>query len=68
MRWSRVDGLQRPRWMLEDGSRQYIVYDNTGVALAQVMTPARVRVLRVRVSETLGVWKDEDDVPLIRCW
>lgn len=55
-------------WVLEDDPRQYIVYDSTGVALARVVTPARVRVLRVSTTEVLGVWKDEDDVPHIRRW
>lgn len=55
-------------WVLEDDPRQYIVYDSTGVALARVTTPARVRVLRVSTTEVLGVWKDEDDVPHIRRW
>lgn len=55
-------------WVLEDDPRQYIVYDSTGVALARVTSPARVRVLRVSTSEVLGVWKDEDDVPHIRRW
>jgi hypothetical protein len=55
-------------WVLEDDPRQYIVYDSSGVALARVTTPARVRVLRVSTSEALGVWKDEDDVPHIQRW
>lgn len=55
-------------WILEDDPRQFFVYDSTGTALARVVLPPRIEVLRVSMREILGVWKDADDVPHLRRW
>jgi hypothetical protein len=55
-------------WILEDDPRQYFVYDSTGTALARVVLPPRIHLLRVSTREVLGVWKDADDVPHLRRW
>lgn len=54
--------------ILEDDPRQFVVYDSTGTALARVVLPPRIEVLRVSMREILGVWKDADDVPHLRRW
>jgi hypothetical protein len=55
-------------WILEDDPRQFLVYDSTGTALARVVLPTRIHLLRVGTREVLGVWKDADDVPHLRRW
>jgi len=55
-------------WILENDPRQFFVYDSTGTALARVVLPPRIHVLRVSTREVLGVWKDADDVPHLRRW
>jgi hypothetical protein len=55
-------------WILEDDPRQYFVYDSTGTALARLVLPPRIHLLRVSAREVLGVWKDADDVPHLRRW
>ena len=55
-------------WILEDDPRQFLVYDSTGTALARVVLPTRIHLLRVGTREVLGVWKDTDDVPHLRRW
>ena len=55
-------------WILEDDPRQFIVYDSSGTALARVVLPARIHLLRVSTRDVLGVWKDADDVPHLRRW
>lgn len=55
-------------WILENDPRQYLVYDSTGTALARVVLPPRINVLRVCTRELLGVWKNEDDVPHLMRW
>jgi hypothetical protein len=55
-------------WILEDDPRQFLVYDSTGTALARVVLPTRIHLLRVGTREVLGRWKDADDVPHLRHW
>ncbi|WP_298272801.1 hypothetical protein [Gemmatimonas sp.] len=55
-------------WVLENDPRQFFVYDSTGIALARVVLPPRIHVLRVSTREILGVWRDSDDVPHLRRW
>lgn len=55
-------------WILENDPRQYLVYDSTGIALAHVVLPPRIKLLRVSTREVLGVWKDADDVPHLMRW
>lgn len=55
-------------WILENDPRHYFVYDSTGTALAHVVLPPRINVLRVSTQEMLGVWKDADDVPHLMRW
>lgn len=55
-------------WVLENDPRQFFVYDSTGKALARVVLPPRIDVLRVSTREIFGVWKDADDVPHLRRW
>jgi hypothetical protein len=55
-------------WVLENDPRQFFLYDSTGIALARVVLPPRIHVLRVSTREILGVWRDSDDVPHLRRW
>jgi hypothetical protein len=54
--------------VLESDPRQFFLYDSTGTALARVVLPPRIHVLRVSTREMLGVWRDADDVPHVRRW
>jgi hypothetical protein len=54
--------------VLESDPRQFFLYDSTGTALARVVLPPRIKVLRVSMREMLGVWRDADDVPHVRRW
>lgn len=55
-------------WVLEDDARRYFVHDSTGTALARVVLPPRVSLLRATTRELFGVWRDDDDVPHVTRW
>jgi hypothetical protein len=54
----------------DDDARRHLVHDSTstGTALARVVLPPRVSLLRASARELFGVWRDDDDVPHVTRW
>ncbi len=52
----------------EDEGRRYVVYDTTGVAVARVNCPERLRPYEVGPERIIGVWRDPDEVPHVQVY
>ena len=54
--------------VLPTDARRYLVFDDTGRALARVELPAGVEPFRVSRDRIVGTWTDADDVPHVMVW
>jgi len=54
--------------VLPTDPRRYLVFDDTGRAIARVDLPPAVEPFRVSRERIVGTWTDADDVPHVMIW
>lgn len=57
--------VERP-WVTPDDPHRYLVFDRSGRAVAQVVLPSKVQLLRASLETVLVSWPDDDDVPTVQ--